>query len=370
MPKPLHELNPFSFAELRKFVRIKTGFPIQTKPECEKLAELIYANTNVHISSSTLFRIFITKEDKKPYVNTLNGLSAFCGFKDWYDFENYVNEIEKFDFSYGKIFFKDKTVDSLLKLCIHNNQYDILLDYTRQFPDNLNYDMKIRIGYEFYNSLLNNPNSNSDFFEKFNALPLIRESFFELMADPDFQVKDYEYGLKCYLKNLKPIEKKKDFQDWIFANSLLFRHYYLSKQHDKAIEIGKILYDDSTITDASIEELSVFPKIRYLSYKIWYYHLLDREKEKLNHINFLLEYNNQNLQFWSYYEQRIAFYNVAEVFLHTNTDILSINSLKNIFKSILSDLPSLIHSKSLDKILPYMQENAVLRLKFLRINSM
>ena len=367
MPKPLHELNPFSFAELRKFVRIKTGFPIQTKPECEKLADLIHANTSIHISSSTIFRIFISNEDSKPYVNTLNGLSAFCGFKDWYDFENYVNEIEKFDFSYGKIFLKDKSVDSLLKLCIHNNQYDLLLDYTRQFPENLNYDKKIRIGYEFYNSLLNNPNSNSDFFEKFNSLPLIRESFFELMADPDFQVKDYEYGLNCYSENLKPFEKKKDFQDWIFANSLLYRHYYLSKQLEKASEIGELLYNDSKIKDDSIDELFIFPKIRYLSYKIWYFDLMNLEKEKINHIIFLLEYSNQNILFWSYYEQRIAFYNIAEVFLNSNIDTVTVDSLKQIFKSTLSNLPNHIINKSLDKILPYMQENAVLKLKYLGI---
>jgi hypothetical protein len=314
MPKPIHELSPFVYSELRKYIRIKTGLLIQSKPECERLSSQSKEQTQILISASTLYRIFIAEENSKPYLNTLNGLSVFCGFKDWYEFENHVNELARFDFSYGKIHINEKPVGSFIKICIHNNQLDVLYQYASQFPEEIDFEKKIRIGYELYQSLLDNPNSNLAFFDKFSGLPLIREAFFELMADPDFQVKDYEYGLNCYSENLKPFEKKKDFQDWIFANSLLYRHYYLSKQIEKASEIGELLYNDSKIKDDSIDELFIFPKIRYLSYKIWYFDLMNLEKEKINHIIFLLEYSNQNILFWSYYEQRIAFYNIAEVF--------------------------------------------------------
>lgn len=92
MPKPLYDINNFSLTELKKQVSLKVGFPIWTKPDCEKMSSLIEAETKNYISESTLYRIFLQNNANKPYLHTLDTLSKFCGYKDWSDFLNKNNK--------------------------------------------------------------------------------------------------------------------------------------------------------------------------------------------------------------------------------------------------------------------------------------
>jgi hypothetical protein len=367
MPKPIHELSPFVYSELRKYIRIKTGLLIQTKPECEHLSSQIKEQTQILISASTLYRIFIAEENSKPYLNTLNGLSVFCGFKDWYEFENHVNELARFDFSYGKIHINDKPVESFIRICIQNNQLDVLYQYASQFPGEIDFEKKIRIGYELYQSLLDNPNSNLAFFDKFSGLPLIREAFFELMADPDFKIKDYEYGLKSYLKYCEPAVKFIDYRDIIFAKSLLFRYYYLNDQIEKARQIGKELFESGIDKQFDFEALYIFPKFRFLAYQLLFRHLNADTDSVLAYKQYLMEYCEKNLSGWSHFEQSVAFYNVAEVFSITNAQNNTVDQLRIVFNALISKLPKSAGNKSLEELLPYFQENALKKLKYLKV---
>ena len=367
MPKPIHELSPFVYSELRKYIRIKTGLLIQTKPECERLSSQIKEQTQILISASTLYRIFIAEENSKPYLNTLNGLSVFCGFKDWYEFENHVNELARFDFSYGKIHINEKPVGSFIKICIHNNQLEVLYEYASQFPEEIDFEKKIRIGYELYQSLLDNPNSNIAFFDKFSGLPLIREAFFELMADPDFKIKDYEYGLKSYLNYCEPAVKFNDYRDIIFAKSMLFRHYYISGQSDKANHIGKELFESGQEHQFDFEALYIFPKFRFLAYRLLFKHLKADADSVLAYKQFLLEYCENNISNWSSFEQSVAFYNIAEVFSFIKPKKDTEDQLRKVFQVLISKLPKSKVNKSLDKLLPYFQENALIKLKYLKV---
>lgn len=367
MPRPTHELSPFVYSELRKHIRIKTGLLIQTKPECERLALLIKEQTNNLISTSTLYRIFISEENTKPYLNTLNALSLFCGFKDWYEFEHYVNEQARFDFSYGKIHINEKPVSSFIRICIHNNQLEILHKYAAQFPNDIEFDKKIRIGYEFYLSLLDNPNSNIVFFEQFSSLPIIREAFFEYMADPDFKIKDYEYGLLCYLKYCTPPKNLTDYRDIIFAKSLLFRHYYLSADKQKANKIGQELYQNGLTDLFDLESLYIFPKLRYLAYRLLYKKMFAEPDTVHTYRQFLLDYAQANLSSWSVFEQSVVLYNLAEVFVMTYTEKTINDKLKSIFQDLITKLPKSLQNKPLYKILPHFEGNAIKQLKFLKI---
>jgi hypothetical protein len=365
MPKPIHELSPFVYSELRKYIRLKTSLLIHTKTECERLSSQIKDQTQILISASTLYRIFIAEENSKPYLNTLNGLSVFCGFKDWYEFENHVNELARFDFSYGKIHINEKPVSSFIKICVHNNQLDVLYQYASQFPEEIDFEKKIRIGYELYQSLLDNPNSNLAFFDKFSGLPLIRGAFFEYMADPDFKIKDYEYGLKCYLKYCEPAVKLNDYRDVIFAKSMLFRHYYISGHIDNANQLGKELYQTGIKKKFDFDSLYIFPKFRFLAYQLFYKHLNADNDSVLAYKQYLLEYCENNISNWSSFEQSVAFYNVAEVFSITKANKSTVEHLKKIFQELLSKLPKSKINKSLDKLLPYFQENGLIKLKYM-----
>lgn len=367
MPKPIHDLSPYVYSELRKYIRIKTCLLIQTKPECERLSFQIKEQTQILISASTLYRIFIAEENSKPYLNTLNGLSIFCGFKDWYEFENHVNELARFDFSYGKIHINEKPVSSFIKICIHNNQLEVLYQYAFQFPEDIDYEKKIRIGYELYQSLLDNPNSNIVFFDNFSGLPLVREAFFEYMADPDFKIKDYEYGLKSYLKYCEPAVKFNDYRDIIFAKSLLFRYYYVNDQIEKARQIGTELFESGLYKQFDFEALYIFPKFRFLAYQLLYRHLNADTDSVLAYKQFLLEYCENNISNWSSYEQSIAFYNVAEVLFITKADKTTIDNFNKTFQELMKKLPKSLKNKSLEWLLPYFQENGLIKLKSLKV---
>ena len=366
MPKPVHELSPFVYAELRKHIRIKTGLMIQTKSECEILSVQINEQIRTQISASTIYRIFIAEKNSKPYLNTLNGLSVFCGFKDWFDFENHINDLSGFDFSYGKIESNEKVLNSFIKLCIQKNQLEILYQYAEQFPNDVEYDKKIRIGYEFYQSLLDNPNSNIEFFDKFSVLPIIREAFFEIMADPDFKIKDYEYGLVSYLKYCEPPKKIKDYRDIIFAKSMLFRYYVLKSNSVKAVEIGSELYQSKLTNNFDFDKLSIFPKLRYLSYQLLYKQMQSDFDSFLAYKQFLLDYCEKNIGNWTLFEKRVAFYNIADVFNMTNADYASIEKLKATFKELIDALPKLMKENSLESLILYFQENASIKLRNLK----
>jgi len=54
----------------------------------EHLSDLIYEKTNVQLSVSTLKRLWVYKTDTIPNITTLNTLSRFLNYRDWYDFKN------------------------------------------------------------------------------------------------------------------------------------------------------------------------------------------------------------------------------------------------------------------------------------------
>ncbi len=58
----------------------------------EYLSNLIFDKTGIQLSISTLKRIWIYKTDTIPNISTLNALSRFLDYKDWYDFKRNNNE--------------------------------------------------------------------------------------------------------------------------------------------------------------------------------------------------------------------------------------------------------------------------------------
>lgn len=363
MPKPIHLVNTFSLSELKKQVSLLAGFPIWTKADCAKLSELIELKTKKNISESTLYRFFLqTNQTSKPYLHTLDILANYCGCKDWNEFDIKGNDTEKFDFNYGKIHLENKEINSLLKVCIHQNELKALYHFTEQFPTNVDFDKKIRIGYEFYQSLLSNPNSNEEFFKNFSNLPIIRETLFELMADPDFSLKDYEDGLLYYAESLNPELSDRELEAFLFSKALLFRHYYVGKKYKKALAISQVLYEQNRLSFKQTEKLAIFPKTRYLAYKLFYLELLELKTMRFLYEEELIYFCKENLPKWNNFEQRVVFYNVAEAFLLVKTDEVIVSKFKSLFHELLETLPRQVAAKPLIKILPYVQENGLLRL--------
>lgn len=59
-----------------------------TQQDYDHLSELIYEKTNVQLSISTLKRLWVYRTDAIPNISTLDTLSRFLNYRDWYDFKN------------------------------------------------------------------------------------------------------------------------------------------------------------------------------------------------------------------------------------------------------------------------------------------
>ena len=230
---PKHNVTTHCRKQLLRSLSAHVGFPIRNKLDCAKISELIAETGLPLISESTLYRFFLwDKNTHVPYLHTLDTLSKFCGFENFKEFENYARELNRFAFSFGKIEEDQpqKDVVSLLSHCIHLDQLKPLYAYVENLPQDLSFDKKITLGEEFYYALRSSSKPNHNFFKNFAKVQIVRESFFELWADPRFSIPGYEQGILYYLKGLKPHQSTRDLQDYVFANSLLLRHYYLTNR--------------------------------------------------------------------------------------------------------------------------------------------
>ena len=85
-------------------------------------------------------------------------------------------------FGFGKFEAKNTAFKSLITVCIHNNELKPLLTYTAQFEQFNAYPYQEKFAEEIFQAVLTNKN-NEDFFQKFSHFSVIRNQFFEILAD-------------------------------------------------------------------------------------------------------------------------------------------------------------------------------------------
>jgi hypothetical protein len=359
MPKPNFVITSFQKNELYKQLCLQIGFPIRTKLDCKKVNELIEHAGLSGISESTIYRLFLLATNvNHPYLHTLNILVQFCGYKDWNEFETVQNETEQFVFGLGKFQTKNSNFKSLITVCIHTNELKPLLQYTEQFDSHTNEKHKQKFAEEIFQSVLTNKNNDS-FFKKFSHLSVIREHFFELLADPTFSIPGYEAGIQYYLKGLKHEASDKDLQDVIFGNCLLFRHYYISQQKDKAQKIGKFLFAELNLRPEQLAILHMFPVARSWSCKLMYLDLNKQSKATFKFFEQLLDELSKKLSLLTIEAQRIIFYSLAEA-LALNSILQEAQhlQLKGLFAHLFEFFPKHLIEQKLDKIVPYFNKNS------------
>ncbi len=358
MPKPKYLLSEYTKKEIFKKICVQVGFPIFTKLDCKKVSELITKSGFSGISESTLYRLFLWKGNKNmPYLHTLNTLAEFCGYASWNDFDIQLQEIDSFVLGFGKFQQSDASIKSLITVCIHENELKPLCRYTEQFETIDDFKIKTKFAEEIFNSTLTNSN-NEQFFKTFHHFPVIREFYFELLADPSFSIPNYESGIQYYLKNINPENSLKDLQDYIFGNCLLFRHYFLTKKVSKAKKLGKILFENLALTDQQLQEIHVFPVARFFACKLMY---LDSKNNLLETFDFIKEIHDflgKIIPAISLHEQRILFYNIGEAYVFNGMiSMQDHDQLKALFSHLFDQLPHQLIDQKLEKIVPYFNKN-------------
>jgi len=246
------------------------NFRLYNKIDCEKLSLLIFNKTQANVSGNTLYRIFLHPNNtNKPYLHTLDLLAQFIDYDNWSAFCHFYQELYDFQFMSG-IIASDRSYKSLLRFSIYNKEFRSVYPFLEQFSDELSITKKQLLGEEIFNILRENTSSNVPFFKKFSNLPIIREGFFELMADPEFRIPQYEFGLQCYLQCLSPEKSLQELQGFIFANALIFRYYFFRGKQKKSMQYASVLYENSRYNESELAEIHIFPRVRYFAYYLLY----------------------------------------------------------------------------------------------------
>ena len=358
MPKPNYVLPDYLKQELYKLVCIRLGFPIRSKLDCRKLSEQISYIGLTSISESSLYRLFLLPScSNRPYLHTLDILARFCGFDGWNDFEEKQNKIDAFVQGFGKYSKTSGPVKSLISVCIHNNEIKPLYYYTEQFEEFDDVEIKVRFAEEIFESTLTNSN-NREFFKEFSHFQVIREYFFEFLADPSFSIPDYEDGIIYYLKDIKPQETLKDLRDFVFGNCLLLRYSFTKGQMSKVDEIGEKLFHDLALSETQFDQIGVFPTARYLSCKILYYSFKKEIKLLHDFIDWIFDYLKSGMDKLTREEQRIYLFSLGESLLMAfMIDVSFHERLKQLFSHLFDTMPTMLYDQKLDKIIPYFNQN-------------
>lgn len=357
MPKPKYKISDYLLSSLKSKLEEKLSFRIFSKLDCKKISELIQEKSEETISESTLYRLFIWGENKNsPYIHTLDVLAQFIDYKDWFSLEKNLNHMGEFQSLYSGIF-NSQEYKSLLNFNIHNNSLKPLYNFLDQFTSDLAFDKKVILGKDIYNSLRTNPNDNIEFFKQFHSLPIIRQGFFEILADPEFSILNYEVGLKFYLNNLKPHESSKALQDYIFAQTILLRHYFLKGEKEQVITIGKSLYLELAATKEDLFDVYIFPKMRYFCYKL-FFNEVDSEF-KSDYFDWLMDYIHKELAISDNIESRIIIHTICDTLqIYPTLQGKIFNLLHLRYPLVFSKLPSYIFKLPINKRLRFLDQNA------------
>jgi len=315
MPKPKYRISSFLLNNLKFRLETKLSYQIITKFDCKKLSHLIFEETNKTVSESTIYRIFLLEGyAHAPYIHTLDIFAEFLGYSEWFELEKTLNELTNFQFLTG-LFPDERQYKSLITFSIHAGHLKPVYNFLEQFNPDLSFEKKLLLGRQLFYTLKTNPNSNLQFFKNFNSLPIVREGFYEYLADPDFTIPDYDKGLVHYLSSVKPNESNKSLQDFIFANSLLLRYYFFKKNKSKVLQLGKLIYLEISLTDKELTELHIYPKIRYLAYRLLYDFMLNGFNQ--SYWEWLEDFSTNEMNLGVLYEKRMI--------LHTLLDVLQMN---------------------------------------------
>ena len=358
MAQQLYPFDAFSVRELNLQLMKKLGYRIKSKSDCVKLSELIFKEGLGLVSQSTLYRILLYNSTHKPFYNTLSIITQYLGYKDWEDFCKTIQNKKKFEYSNGHLS-QTNLETSLLYQCIQLENYRPLEALFNNLHE-VDQEAKDSVILTIFDSLLMSPNTVS-FFKHFYKNTFIKQEFFEHGVDPAFRITNYDEGFKLYLSTYKPNRSLLDLQSYIFGNCILLRHYYIRGKFDKALAAGKQLYHNQNIFENELEEICLFPRMRYLSSKLLYLRVLKSNPVVISDcVIGLLKYAKSIYTYLDAFDRRIVFYTIAEVFIQAKIDYIYQEQLKFIFINEFELFPKGLIDKSLQKSVAYFEPNGLL----------
>ena len=351
-------LNNNQFVILKTLISQKSELQLMNKSDCKKISDAIIKSGAGYISEATLYRLFIQeRKNHTPYKSTLDILCVYLGYVDT------INFIKKYDedisYNLSKTI-SDKALDNLFISCVKNKSFKTLFEYFERIEFESK-AMKECVVLNMFDVLTSNDFTIS-FFKEFSGNKFVREWFLESGHDPKFRIPNYDQAYLFYLKKVNYTKDSSKLQQYVFANSILFRSSFLNNDYVSAINYGCKLYDNILLDiDSNSNGLHLFPLVRFVSYRLWYLHLINAPKvQVLDYAEYLLEFAKLNIVNTDSFCRKIVFNTIGEVLVHSKLPFKFQLKFKNLFEKDFLDLNIEETKYQIIELLPYLQPNGLL----------
>ncbi|MFN7327679.1 MAG: hypothetical protein ACK5SQ_13950 [Chitinophagales bacterium] len=317
---------------LLETIFLKTGIYISNKNDCRAISQLIQKEKIGYLSESTLYRLFLSKTNQhRPYKNTYELLSIFCGFKSWNDFQSFT--FRTFE-QHEDRFFRE-SLEAVVSHFVANARYHSLIDLFDGIA-HLRYRQQEFIAVTTFSGFLKKDDFPL-FIRDFGDHPFVRHFLIEALHDPCHRPKGYTQALHYYLQHKNPI-KDSAFQDYVFGHTVLFRHAFLERSSD-CTSIGQHLFN-LDLESPAFKELHLFPKTRYLGYLTWHLHLTEETTALEEHLYYLRSWTLQTIQATQdYSEVNIVYQTLEEVYQQLQLEE-ELSHLRQVYHQYLQQQPA------------------------------
>lgn len=250
-------INEENLSILKESVQKFANRTLQRSVDCDILAEHISAVTKTHINGITFKRLYgFTKYPYNPSIQTLDILSRFVGFKNWYDFENYNAEFQPINKSEINIYLSFYDID------FYNDILPFeagLQSFSRKIAHRFREDPKTFIRH----------------LSEFMSKPYFRLYYVEYLPDYDNLCNYFHHVFTEYLKYAKTTE------DLLYGNSIKFLYSLWTRDETGCTEVYDLFTKEITL-DASIHPYLIG---RYYAIQLLYnFNFKQASKEELEAI--------------------------------------------------------------------------------------
>ena len=357
MPKPKIRFSTSDINRLNSEISLNIGFRISGKPDCENLSEILVKERLGQISASTLYRLFFMPESHSPYKSTLDILCRLAGYSCALGFLEGQGDTLMLPRQSG--------IDAPLALpkglifhCIENKAWTPLHGY---FDDAVSMDQQtqVNIGLTLFDDLTRCRDPKS-FYKDFHRHTFVREYLLEILHDPYFRLNGFDAAYRLYLSPVARPRNAKDYQDWIFGNSVLLRYHYLRGSLSEAKELGQTLYKKSIFEDSAHKNIHIFPYSRYMAYHLWHLSMEGASRSRLaREAERILETCHELKARLDTMGRYILFHTVAEAFVHTPLELTFHKRLMVHFEDDFKGLPAGLMDRNLKFSLRYFDCNGI-----------
>lgn len=253
MPSAYSGISAYELSLLKKAVEKKFGFSVRTKTDCDILADLIEDQIKKHISVNTLRRFFnVMPSGSNPSLETLNVLSNFCRFNDFYEFQREIvfdraressdlsiDAVDDLQQALGESEQFYTTFNWLMLLAVHESNIDFLKDIfkAKALQNRNDYPRAklTRFMYSFANQMRSNLRLADDLIPHYAKQAEAQQLYFQWFVDYDYLNISHHKAVRAYAN------ERHDEEARLFSLCLLFlHHFWLMEKKECKILIEKI----------------------------------------------------------------------------------------------------------------------------------